>query len=403
MILEYFNIAVKNLRKRKLRLLLTLIGVIISVAAIFILISVSLGLQAAVTEQFRLLGADKFFVQPRGQFSGPGAEGAVELTEDDAEIIRNVPGVKDLAPWTLAPANLSFQGRIRYTLVMGIDLETSPLFIESGAYQAEEGRLLLEGDQGKVMIGSQYKHNLYLGQEVKVGNRLSINGREFPVTGILKPLGNPSDDRMIHMSFEDFRPLFKVPSRIDSIVVQIKSGEDLQEVAKKVEKKLMKFRHVDEQTIDFTVLTPEELLGSFAAILKVITSFLLAVAGISLIIGGLGIANTMYTSVLERAKEIGLMKAVGAQRNDVLLIFVIESGLLGLLGGVIGVIVGILASKLIEYIAVKQLGTTLLQTAIPAWLIISCGLFSFLIGAISGFWPAYRALKVKPVEALRQE
>ena len=165
----------------------------------------------------------------------------------------------------------------------------------------------------------------------------------------------------------------------------------------------MNFRKVTDKTKDFSILTPEELLSSFASILSIVTGFLLGVAAISLLVGAIGITNTMYTSVLERTKEIGVMKAVGAKNSDILTIFLIESGLLGLTGGVIGVLLGMGIGKVIEYIAVHQLQTNLLQVVFPVYLIAGCLIFAFLIGAISGTLPAYRASKIRPVVALRYE
>jgi len=166
---------------------------------------------------------------------------------------------------------------------------------------------------------------------------------------------------------------------------------------------LRKSRDVTEKTQDFTVLTPEEVLESFGTILNIVTSFLLGVAAISLLVGGIGIANTVYTSVLERTREIGVMKAIGAKNKDILYIFLIESGLIGLVGAIIGIAFGIGVVKTIEWIAVNQLATSLLRAAIPIPLILGLLAFGFLIGAISGIWPAWKATKVKPVEALRYE
>jgi putative ABC transport system permease protein len=165
----------------------------------------------------------------------------------------------------------------------------------------------------------------------------------------------------------------------------------------------MSFRGVTEKSIDFTILTPEELLKSFDMILNIVTAFLIGVAAISLIVGGIGIANTMYTSVLERTREIGVMKSIGAKNSDVLLIFLIESGLLGLTGGLVGVLLGTLIAKSVEYIAINYLGTTLLAAAIPLSLVLGCLAFAFFAGIIFGGWPAWNASKIRPTDALRYE
>lgn len=404
MISEFFNIAFKNIKKRKLRAALTLVGITIAVATIFILISASLGLEEAVQEQFRLLGTDKFFIQPRGQLAGPGSGGAVELSQIDVDTVEKVSGVKKISFWTLANAKIEVNDEIRYTSVIAIDLETADLYLETGAYTAEDGRVLKEGDEGDIMIGSQYKHNNFFSKPVALGDTILVNDQqEFKIRGILNPIGNPGDDRLIYMPFEDFRPLFNITTRVDMIIVQVEDESALREVAERAEKRLRSSRDVTEKTQDFTILTPEELLESFGVVLNIITGFLLGVAAISLLVGAIGIANTTYTSVLERTREIGVMKAIGAKNKDILSIFVIESGLLGLVGGVLGVFLGIVVAKSLEYIAVNQLGTTLLRATIPFWLVIGSLAFAFLVGSLSGLWPAWKATKIKPVEALRYE
>jgi putative ABC transport system permease protein len=197
--------------------------------------------------------------------------------------------------------------------------------------------------------------------------------------------------------------MFNSKERVDMIWIEIKSGSNIKEIAEMTKIKLMKYRNVDKKTIDFTISTPEELLKSFGNILNIITMFLVGVGAISLLVGSIGIANTMYTSVVERTKDIGTMKAIGAKNKDVMLIFVIESGILGLIGGIIGVVVAIGIGKIIDSIAINYLKTNLLNATIPSWLIIGCLIFSFLIGLISGLFPAMQGSRLKPAETLRYE
>jgi len=404
MISDLAKISLKNLKKRKLRAFLTLLGILIAVSTIFMLISLSLGLQDAVKEQFRLLGADKFFIQPAGQLGAPGTGGAVELTQEDLDVVRKIPGVKDATYFTAANAKIEFENEIRYVMAIGIDLDSADLFVETGSYKADEGRLIKKGDKNSIMIGAQYKYNNFFKKPVKAGDKFIINDLyEFEIKGILTSLGNPQDDRMIMMPIEELRSTFNIPDRIDQIVVQVDDETQIKEIAEKTKKKLLNSRDLTEKTIDFIVLTPEELLASFSSVLSIITGFLLGIAAISLLVGGIGIANTMYTSVLERTKEIGVMKSIGARNSDILLIFLLESGFLGLIGGIAGVTLGILVAKSIEFIAVNQLGTNLLHAAMPFSLIGGCLLFALVIGAVSGALPAYRASRIIPVDALRYE
>jgi len=404
MITDYFILAVKNFQKRKLRTLLTLMGIFISIATIFMLVSLSLGLQNAVEEQFKLLGTDKFFIQPKTGFLGPpGSVGGVILTEKDVDIISKVRGVKDYSYFTAGNAKVEFAGDTRYSMVWGVPSEHQDVYIEIGSFKIAEGRYLKEGDKNSVILGNHFLTQNIMGKPIRAGNKLTINGQDFKVKGIMELIGNPEDDRSIIIDMKSFRELFDLPDKVDMIMVQIEEDEDIAEVATRVEMKLRKSRGLTEKTQDFSILTPEELLESFQVILNIITAFLGGVAAISLIVGAIGMSNTMYTSVLERTKEIGVMKAIGAQNKDILMIFLIESGLLGLIGASIGIILGYSVSKSVEYIAVNLLNTTLLQAAAPPYLIIGCLVFGFLVGAVSGTLPALRASKTNVVDALRYE
>jgi len=402
MISDYSTLALRNLQKRKLRSWLTMLGIFISIATIFVLISVSLGLKGAVEEQFRVLGTDKFFIMPKGQLGGPGTSSAVFLQKADADVVEKVAGVKDISYLSAAYAEAIFADQKRFFMIAGIQGDKSRVLKEVQAYKIDEGRFMRDDEYGKVMLGSQFKYNDVFKKPMKTGDRIALNGVDFKVVGILQPIGNSQDDKLIYMQLDDLKKITNVTG-LDEIIVQINDGESVAEVASNVEKRLRSFRGVNEDTQDFSILTPEELLATIGTILNVITAFLLGVAAISLVVGAIGIANTMYTSVIERINEIGVMKAVGARNSDIMLIFLIESGLLGLVGGIIGVAIGAGLSKMIEYIAITQFATNLLKAAMPLYLFVGCLVFAFLVGAISGVFPAYRASRIKPVDALRYE
>jgi len=404
MITDYFNIAIKNLKKRKLRSWLTVLGIFIAIATIFTLVSLSLGLQNAVEEQFRALGTDKIIVQASTGFLGPpGSIPDVILSEDDVEFISKIRGVKDYSYFVAGNAKVEFRGEKRYMVIWGIAPEHMDVYNEIGSFNIEEGRNLESGDKNSLIVGQHHKVGKVFGKEASAGDRLEINGEKFKVRGVLELIGNPDDDRAILMDLESFRILFDIPDRVDAIMIQTQEGEDINEVADRIETKLRRERGVTEDTQDFMIFTPEDLLESFGNVLNIITAFLAGIAAISLLVGAIGIANTMYTSVIERTREIGVMKAIGARNSDIMWIFLIESGLLGLGGALIGVGLGYGISKTVEYIAITQLDTTLLQTAAPLWLIAGCLGFGFLIGAVSGVFPALQASKTNVVDALRYE
>ena len=406
MIKDYFRLAIGNLRKRKLRSWLTLVGIFVSIATIFMLVSLSLGLQGAVEEQFRALGTDKVFIQSSTGFLGPpgSTSNSIFLTEEDVEIVKKVRGVKDFSFFVAGNAKIEFRGETRFQLVWAIPPDHQDVWVETGSFKINEGRFLEERDSNKVILGYLFDEGKVFKKSVANGNKITINDVDFKVKGNIQRVGNPDDDRMILMDLESFRSLFgEGEERIDVIFVQIEEGENINEVSDRIEKKLRTFRDVDEKTQDFTIIKPEELLESFGNVLNIITVFLAGVAAISLLVGGIGIANTMYTSVLERTSEIGVMKAIGARNKDVFYIFLIESGLLGLVGGILGVGLGYSISKGIEYLAVTNLNTDLLQAAAPFYLVFGSLAFGFLIGAISGTLPAIHASKTNVVDALRHE
>ncbi|MBS3074594.1 ABC transporter permease [Candidatus Pacearchaeota archaeon] len=258
---DYMLLALKNLKRRKLRTALAIIGIFVSVATIFMLISLSLGLQNAVEEQFKSLGTDKFFIQPGTGFLGPpGSVGGVILTDEDVRVIENVKGVRDVLPAVVGNARVEFNDNVRYMMVWGMKTETE-LYIEMGNYKIDEGRFIRKGESG-IVLGNLHKTGNLFGREIRSGDSLSLNEEKFKVRGIIKKIGNPDDDRLIIMDIERFREFFNISERVDWSVIQVDEGEDLIKVAGDVEEELRKARGVTEKTQDFNILTPEELLGN---------------------------------------------------------------------------------------------------------------------------------------------
>ncbi|MAH06772.1 ABC transporter permease [Candidatus Pacearchaeota archaeon] len=407
MINDYFTIAGRNLKVRKTRSLLTVLGIFLGIVTIFVLMSLSLGLREYVNEEFEKLGGDKFFVQPKGQAGPPGASGsAVELTIRDVEVVEKIRGVEEVAHFTVGNTKIEYKDQERYYLTLGVPTDSKKKFdlvFETFGLGADDGRMLKKSDKRKAMVGYNYRHRNLFNKPVNAGNKIELNDIEFEVVGVLESVGNPADDQQIYVSIDDFKELFDSGDRVDFIMAQVKGGEDINKVAEDAERKLRKHRDVDEKTQDFNISTPEELLATFSVVLNGITGFLLIVALISAVVGGIGIANTMYTSVWERKKEIGTMKAIGARNKDILGIFVVEAGILGLVGGLIGVGIGILIAKGIEYVITVYVGANLLRASMNIWLIVGSLAFGFIVGLISGFLPSWQASKLKPVDALRYE
>ncbi|MFC1697729.1 ABC transporter permease [Nanoarchaeota archaeon] len=404
MLWDYFLIAIRTLKRQKMRTYLTMIGIIIGIAAVISLISISQGMKDSITEQFEMLGVNTMMVTPTGGLFGIGAEGN-ELTQEDIDTIRNIPNIDQVSGMTFKIGKIEFQKEIKYTFIIGMETTKDSLsfFDTFATFRIQEGRSLKPGDKHKVTLGSRLCENNVFKKNIKVKDKIEIEGQRFDVVGCYQSVGSQTDDEQVYIPMETAMELFDIEDEFTLVYIRAEKGSDMGFVKEKVEDKLRKLRDVAKGEEDFSVQTTEEMLRSFDDILNVVQIIVIGIALISLIVGGIGIMNTMYTSVLERTPEIGTMKAVGAKNSDILLIFLVESGLLGLIGGGIGALIGIGFGKLVEFGAAAGGMSALLKVSISPTLIIGALSFSFIIGMISGILPAWKAAKMKPVDALRYE
>jgi putative ABC transport system permease protein len=404
MIKDYFKLAYQSVIHRKLRSWLTMIGIFIGIAAVVALISLSQGMQTAISQQFLKLGSDKLIVQAAGTgFGPPGTGVSVPLTIRDKETIDKVQGVDLSVGRILRTVKLEFNKEIKYTYAVSIPKDTAErdLAVESNDYKIEQGRLLEGNDKYVVMIGHDFSVDFF-DKPIELRNKIKIQNTDFTVVGILKKSGNPQQDSTFIIPVETFREVLGVEEEMDIIAVKVQSGEDVNLVAENIKKDLRSLRNVDKGKEDFSVQTPESIIATLNTILMIIQGVLVGIAAISLLVGGIGIMNTMYTSVLERTREIGIMKAIGATNREVLGLFLIESGMLGLFGGIIGIALGFTIGKSVEYIAFMVYESPLISADFSFWLLGGALLFAFGVGALSGWFPARQAAKLSPVDALRK-
>lgn len=400
MIEDYFKVGIQNLREKKLRSWLTMLGIFISIAIIFVLVSLSLGLSSFVEETFESMGMDVIIIMPAGQVGGLTPDVEIILTEEHTEQIKRVPGVKDVSHEIVETAHIEYRGQKRFVLIAGLSENVWDLFDGMDLYSIKEGDHLGRRDNGRVVLGSAFSKDFF-DQEVLIGDIVTIEEKRFRVQGITETMGADMYDQIVMMLDEDVWEIFDIGRRVDQIHVKVESRDIMDEVEERIIDRLDRVSGLDED--DLFIIKPEQIIEIFGIILNILTGFLLAVAAISLLVGAVGISNTMYTSVLERTKEIGTMKAIGAKNKDVLNLFMVESGLLGIAGGIIGVALGFAMAKGVEYAVYAYTGVDYLQIATPIWLIAGCIAFSFVVGAVSGSLPALQAARVKPTEALREE
>ena len=401
---DYFFLAFNNLKRRRLRSWLTMMGIFIGIAAVVALISLGQGLQSAIEEQFEQLGSDKIIIQPKGMGPpGSAASNSLILTSKDLKIIENVRGVEWASGYLIKQSQVKFKEEMSIGFTTGVTAEDFELMIEMVGLSILDGRKLEKVDKFKVVVGYDHVYKNTWDKPLKIGSTIEIEGYDFKVIGVMSKLGNPIDDGSLYVSKDVLKEILNVENEESQIIAKTATGFDPINVAETIERKLRRSRGEKEEQETFSVQTSEQLLESFSSIFGIVQAVLVGIAGISLLVGGIGIMNTMYTSVLERTKEIGTMKAIGAKNSNILLIFLFESGLLGLVGGAIGIGIGIGLGEGTEYIASITLGTDLLQAVFPWYLIAGALLFSFLIGTLSGVFPAMQAAKLKPADALRYE
>jgi len=389
------RLAVGYITHRKLRSWLTTLGIIIGIASIVALVTVSEGLETAIEEQFEQFGVSIVRVVPRGLRGAP-TETSV-LSQDDTATVKKVKGLEYVAELFTQNGKVEYNNKENLIMVQSLDPKLAKDAFYDLNFEIDDGRILEPGDTSVAIVGATLGDDLF-DKEILVKNSIKIEDKKFRVVGVFKETGTIGTDNIIFTPIETTRNLFNEPNAVTIIAAKVQEGLDVEEIREKIESKLKRARDNE----DFDVITPAQIIEQLSLILGVVQFILIGIAAISLVVGGIGIMNSMYTSVLERTRDIGIMKSIGAKNSDVLMIFVFEAGIFGLVGGLVGGIGGTAVSFLIKGIA-KVFNFGLLSISVNYGLIVFATLFAFAVGVIAGLAPAYRAAKLKPVDALRYE
>jgi len=404
-IIESMKYSFKSLRTASLRSVLTITGIVIGVIALVVILSISEGVQKDINDQMSAFGAENMFIVPvnieegglQSIGGGPVQASSGKLFQRDAEAIEGVPGVKSVARIIFGRASLAFRDTELTAPIFGMDAQGFDQYEDY--LEIESGRLYSNGDRNVVVLANDAANELWGNDRVGVGNVIVINGENYRVVGILKKIGtslSAQDDSAIYVPFKDGEELFSdqlTKNEINYIFVQIEEGFDPNDIKDSIERKIASYHKVTLDDLDFTVITADYINETVGGILGLLGGFLAAITIIASLVGAIGISNTMFMGVLERIREIGVIKAMGGTRNDIMLIFVIESGLLGLIGGVIGVLIGIGILVFVETFDIPYV----LSPSIFGFAFI----FSVGTGILAGIIPAREAAKMDPVEALR--
>lgn len=404
MIKDYFSLAFENLRHRGLRSWLTILGVVIGIAAVVSLIGLGAGLKTAILGQFGTLSVDTLTIQNKGSGFGPPGSTVVEkLNDNDVRIIESISGVDNVVTRLVRVVKVEYNGITSFEYVVDVpdDKEDIDFVKESFDFEMADGRFIEEGDSRVIVLGSSAAEGARFKEEIRVGKKLLIEGQSFEVIGILDKSSSLQMNSVYFLPKEDLENILGIDKEYDMIVAKVHDKDDIELISNELSRKFRSDRNEKLGEETFSVETPLQSLNAVNTILNIVNGIVVGIAMISLLVGGIGIANTMYTSVLERTKEIGTMKAIGAKNSDILWIFIIESGLLGLVGGIAGALIGLGTSVAIASIANQTLGTNLFQISIDYYLLLGSITFSFIIGIASGVFPALQASRLNVVDALR--
>lgn len=405
---QAFLEALESLSGNKLRSGLTVLGIVIGVAAVIAMLAVGRGAEASITGSISGIGTNLLFVF-RGD-PGDNIRNPKPLTTADADALRDqfaAPSIAAVAPALQGNATVSFAGEQVAPQLFGI----TPEYFQVRNLNVAEGDMINEehmlGRASVVLLGPEVAVNLFGHADGVTGETVRIDGQPFRVIGVLESKGGGafgSEDNQVLVPFTTAQARLirrNASDRVDIIFVQAASGELVTQATEEIAQ-ILRTRHrtpVGED--DFTIFSQQDLLSTFQSITGILTIFLGGIAGISLLVGGIGIMNIMLVSVTERTREIGLRKALGARRRDILIQFLTESSLLSLIGGVIGILFGWLIS-----FGVGQLATasgTAFTPVVGMDAVALATIFSAIVGLFFGIYPANRAAGLEPVEALRYE
>ncbi|MBF2052797.1 MAG: ABC transporter permease [Candidatus Sericytochromatia bacterium] len=403
--MKYFVMAFEALFINKLRAFLTTLGMIIGVFSVIVMIGLGQASQAYITDQVKGLGAGVLIItpgNPKSQTNGPpGVNTAKTLVLEDAEALERLPGIRYVSPNVFLQNMVSFERNALPAAVLG----STPNIVEARGFKVGQGRFFTDQEARTasqvIVLGHKLAQDLFADTLHRpLGSRVRIGSQRYRVIGILQEQGSGlfgSVDDQAFMPTKTFQNTLKAGKGLNSLFLKV-TEEDLLPVVEARARTLLRYRHGlrESEEDDFKIQTQAELLETVSMITRVFTFLLAGIAAISLIVGGIGIMNIMLVSVTERTREIGVRKAVGANRQDILMQFLIESATISLTGGTLGIVLGLGITR----IATQAINLPFVFSPLA---VVGAFAFSAGVGIFFGLYPANKASRLDPVEALRYE
>jgi len=376
---DLIDLAIKNIFRQKTRTALTIIGILIGIGAVVALGSISEGIYTQITEEMQFMGGSIMVYSKGSSGMMTGFEGS-EITEEDVEEFEDFSGVKEVIPYVMSMGQIEI-GQGPTMMIIGVDPEDVEFFKSRGV-ELDSGREIEVGDTYQVLIGYTYAER----NGLESGDSIELKKNSFEVVGIMEEVSSdvdnsiiiPIDTMMDVYNMDNYKSLFITPedvSKVDVVAEDLRSSFD-----------------------DFEFTTSTDIIQQMASIVDMISFFTIGISSIAAVVGGLGVMNTMIMSVLERRREIGIMKAIGATNKYILTQILIESVMISLIGGLVGILIGGLGSYSLRFVSG---GLAIAKVTIN--LIVGGLLFATTLGLVGGLYPAWKAMKLDPIEAIRYE
>ncbi len=400
--IESIRYSWRNISTRKARSFLTVLSIFLGIATIFIFISFGLGLYGYMNDLLEGGSADKILIQPKGSSGVPGLDSTFVLEDKDVRVIERSAGVYEATGVYIKVGLIESRDEQKYVFLMGYDPKI-PIVMDLSDIDILEGRELQAGDSGKVALGYSYMiDDVIFSKGLKINDKVDIQGREMRIVGFYESIGSPPDDANIYVLNDEIDELYPDSRNSYGWIVARIASDNIDWIVENVERGLRQSRDLEEGKEDFSVQSFADMIESYAGAMNIIIGFVVLIALISVLVSAVNTANTMITSVIERTKEIGVIKSIGGTNGEIFGIFLFEAGFLGLVAGVIGVLLGWGAASLAG-IVLDNMGWGFLAPVFPSYLFGGLIAFAILTGAVSGAIPAWSASKTNIVDALRYE
>ena len=393
MIWDYLRLIYRDVVGRKFSSFLTFFAISLGIVSIFVIFLVSAGFEQSISKEFEKLGTNRLIISFDGS-QVPSLNFKKGLTDDEARLVENKAYIEKVFSYYIKNLQLKYSNEFVSRSVFGGYLDEE-FFTDFNA-EVEYGRYPKSNEKYVVVIGPEFAENMY-SKPVGVGSNIYIKDVKFKVVGVLKSIGNPEDDKNFYVPIDTLRDIYDDPNTVHMLYATVVENYDVDVAASNID--ILLENRFGDDTVD--VMTLASMIEQLNSVLDIIKLTLGGIAFVSLIVGALGIINTMFVIITEKTKDIGIMKAVGARNIDVFMIYVLEAGLFGFLGGVLGIVFGSFGGKAFEAWAVGA-GYTFLEINISFTLVGILLLFSFCVGAFAGFVPAYKASRLKIVDTFRK-